>query len=224
MSLLRTIVLSFLLIAPCAKAVVLSFSAPLGVVNANPFTTGGLYRDVPIGTIFTGEFDGDPPNDIRTDTFEGFITDGANRTEFDCCITPDGADGLEVLNDFSLTAQQAAGLNSILSAPRYSAGDVVDIIEIAGDTATPGGGRIEVGLSYLFDSDTFNDESADNFPFDQSDVVMSSFFILEEDNQQDRLYTAYGLIHVVPLPAAFWLLMSGILGFVATVRGGRLSR
>ena len=222
---LSLLVLALLIFAPGANAVIISFSAPLGFVNANPFTTGGLYRDVPIGTVFTGEFNGEDPNDFTTDTFDGFITygmDPANRTDFSCCITPDGADGLDVLNDFPLTAQQAAGLNAILSQTRYRAGDVVDLIEISGDNSTSGGGRIEVGLSYLFDSDTFDDDSTDNYPFNQSDVIMSSFFILEENNDDNRLYTAYGLIHVVPLPAAFWLLMSGVLGIVAVTR--RFSR
>jgi hypothetical protein len=167
--------------------------------------TGGIYTSTPEGTLMVGSID-----DV---TFEGQISDGTTVTTFDCCIV---AGGLEITNNGELSVDEATALNALAGSPLFSGGMLVDGVDIEGDAETVGGGRIEVGVSYLFDANTFSNEDVSNYPFDSNDVLLALFFILEEDGIGNDIYSAVGRIEVVPLPAAAGLfgVSMGMLGFV----------
>lgn len=74
--------------------------------------------------------------------------------------------------------------------PIFSDGDLVDGVDIEGDTTTVGGGRIEVGLSYVLDPGAFSSTDPGNYPFDPNDVLMELFFIVEEDDADAEIYNA----------------------------------
>jgi len=101
--------------------------------------------------------------------------------------------GLSVTNNELLDAGTAALLNSLAAGSAlFSAGDIVDIINIEGDTPTAAASRIEIGLSYIFNQSTFSNESLDNYPFNPNDVLLSLFFIVEQDAGSGIVYSALG--------------------------------
>ncbi len=79
-----------------------------------------------------------------------------------------------------------------LGGPSFVAGDLIDVISVAGDTLTAGGGRIEIGLSYVLDPLAFDDRSRNNFPPNPDDVLIFLFFITEQDDQGQDIYDAVG--------------------------------
>jgi len=195
----------FLIICPLqATAAVIHFSGQLDVIDLN---SGGVYSATPPGTTFSGFIDDATAN--------GEISDGTTHTSFDCLIA---AGGLTVLNNFELEAEEAALLNGLIGSPLYSEGDTLDGVNIEGDTATAGGGRIEIGLSYLFAADTFHDENLNNYPFDPNDVQIGLFFIYEEGADGEGIYSAAGKLNAVPLPPAFWLLGMGIVSLIGAAK------
>ena len=193
-----------------AQATVVTFSGQLDVVQID--LGGAVYSGVPIGTNFFGSI-----NDV---TANGFISDGSTLTTFGCCIA---AGGLGVGNDEALDASEAAFLNS-LTGSSFVAGDLIDGINIEGDTLTSGGGRIEIGLSYVFDSLAFSDDSLGNYPPELSDVLVALFFIAEFDSQEALIYSAVGELDDfafdVSEPYTLGLLGAGLLG-LAFVRRRR---
>ncbi len=110
-------------------------------------------------------------------TFNGSITDGTTITNFGCCKA---AGGLNITNNMVLTSDDAIFLNSLLGFPQYSEGDLVDVVDIEGDVETSGGGRIEIGLSYLLDHNSFVNNDLSNYPFAPIEAEVALFFILEE--------------------------------------------
>jgi hypothetical protein len=176
----------------------IGFNGQLGFIEVD--SGSGVYSGVLLGTNFFGEID-----DV---SFNGFISDGSTPTPFGCCIA---AGGLEITDNEVLDAGGAIFLNSLLGNAQYSAGDVVDIVNIEGDELTVGGGRIEVGLSYVLDPNAFASEDPSNYPFNPSDLDVALFFILEENAGGTDIYSAGGLVSAVPLPAAVWLLGSGLI-------------
>lgn len=187
-----------------ALAATLNFSGTLEFIE---FDDGGVFSSTPLGTTFTGAVD--------LDTGFGMITNGTITQAVSCCIA---AGGLDVTNDEVLTADEATIINFLLDTPRFSGGDIVDIVDIEGDHPTAGGGRIEVGLSYLLEPTAFDDDSTDNFPFDPTDLIGSAFFIYEEDSFGDDLYSGIGRLTAVPLPAAAWLFGGALLGLAGVAR------
>jgi len=165
-----------------------SFSGPLDFIELD--TGGGVYTGTPIGTNFNGSI-----NDVSE---TGAITDGTTATTFGCCIA---AGGLDVSNNFTLRAGDAALLNALLGSSFFSRGDKVDVIDIEGDAFTAGDGRIEIGLSYIFAKNTFSNNSNSNYPFDPNDVLISLFFIFEEDSSGDEIYSAVGKLTDSTIPA-----------------------
>jgi len=143
-----------------------------------------VYSGVAIGSVFSGVID-----DV---TFDGSITDGTTLTSFGCCIA---AGGLSISNNVSLDASEAALLNS-LGNFNFVAGDLIDLIDIEADANTSGGGRIEIGLSYVLDPLSFSDGSLDNYPPDALDILISLFFIAEFDSQEDDIYSALGALDI----------------------------
>lgn len=196
----------FLVLCPLdAYSATINFAGQLDVIEVDNGT--GVYSGTPIGTSFSGFID-----DV---TFNGEISNGTTLTSFSCCIA---AGGLDVSNDFDLDADTASTLNSLAGTSIFNAGDIVDLVDIEGDEITTGGGRIEVGLSYLFDASTFSDESPDNYPFDPSDVLLELFFILEENGIGEDVYSGLGKLNPVPLPASSWLFGTGIVFLVGLMR------
>ncbi len=196
---------SLLVVAEVTSAATIGFNGQLSFVEVDNGT--GVYSGVPLGMGFFGEID-----DV---TFNGSITDGTTLTKFGCCIA---AGGMEITNDMVLTSGDADFLNTILGSTQYSAGDLIDGVNIEGDVATSSGGRIEIGLSYLLDPSSFSNTDPSNYPFNPVNVEAALFFILEEDLNGIDIYSAGGLISSVPLPATMWLFGSGILGFLGLLR------
>lgn len=187
------------------QASVINFSGQLDSIQYDE--GGAVYSETPLGTHFTGSID-----DIA---FSGYIDDGITNTPFGCCIA---AGGLDILNDIVLSEEDATFLNAVLGSPKFSAGNAIDIVNIEGDTNTSSGGRIEIGLSYIFDASTFIDDNLSNYPFNAEDVELSLFFIFEEDNSGNDIYSAVGQLDPVPVPAAVWLLGSGLVGMIGLRR------
>jgi hypothetical protein len=199
--LIATLILSAFTVST-VQAAVLPFSGPLRIVEDDG---GAIYSGVALGTVFSGQID--------DSTFNGFITDGSTSTSFGCCIAAGPLIG--ITNNQMLSGDDAAFLNEIAGEDLFVAGTSVDIVDIEGDEATPGDGRIEVGLSYVLDANAFPNDDPGNYPFSASDVLLGLYFIVEEFDD-DEIYLAYGLNEViVPLPGAVWLFVSalGLLGF-----------
>jgi len=158
----------------------IDFNGQLAVVLID--TGGGVYSGVPIGTNFFGA--------INRLTSDGFISDGTTRTSFSSV----GANrGLTVENDLILDVETAAALNT-LSDAGFVEGDIVDLIGIEGDT-TAEGGLLFVGLEYVLDPLAFDNESRNNFLPDPDDVLLTFFFIGEEDDDQGvDIYEALGVV------------------------------
>ena len=160
-------------------APVVNFFGQLDIVEVD--TGVGIYSGTPIGTDFSGFINPDPTS--------GEITNGTIQTAFGCCIA---AGGLSVTNNELLDAGAAALLNNLAGSLLFSAGDMVDIINIDGDIATAAAGRIEIGLSYIFNQGTFSNVNPDNYPFDPNEVLLSLFFIAEQDAGLGEIYSAVG--------------------------------
>jgi hypothetical protein len=148
---------------------------------------GGVYSGVAIGADFNGSID-----DVDA---TGFITDGTTLTSFDCCIS---AGGLSVTNNMVLSADEATFLNGIIGSLQYNDGDIVDVIDIEGDKTTGSGGRIEIGISYILPADSFDNDDLSNYPVNQNDIELALFFIYEEDNIGQDIYSAGGQIQEPP--------------------------
>ncbi len=196
----------FIIISPlAANSAIVNFSGQLDAIEFN--TGAGVYSSTILGTTFYGSID-----DI---TFSGEISDGIIITSFGSNIA---AGGIEVSNNFILDAGSAELLNVLAGYSMFSVGDILDGINIEGDVSTSGDGRIEIGLSYLFKSDTFNDENLNNYPFNPDDLLFSLFFIYEEDLYGDDVYSAVGELNAVPLPASIWLFCSGFVSLAGFVK------
>ncbi len=189
-------------------AATINFSGTLDIVSD---AGGAIYSAVPLGTTLSGSID-DVTGDVE-------ITDGTTPTTIVCCSTP-GV--LTVTNDMMLSADDAALFNMFLGVPMFNAGDLVDGIDLEGDAPTATGGRIEVGLSYLFASDTFSDTGPGNYPFDPTKVLLSLFFIIEENSGGGEIYSSLGQLTAVPLPASLWLFGVSIAALVRLSRRRQL--
>jgi hypothetical protein len=181
-----------------AQAAGINFTGLLDFVDLD--TGGAAYAGTATGTRFTGAID-----DV---TFNGFITDGATRTDFGCCIA---AGGIEIADNQAVDQATADRLNSWLGPGFFAPGHSIDVLNIEGDLRTTGGGRIEVGLSYILHPDAFPNSNPGNYPFDPADLYLTLFFILEENSLATNTYDAIGRVDAVPLPPTVWLLLTGVL-------------
>ena len=187
-----------------AQAAPVSFNGQLSFVETD---TGGVYSNTPLSTDFSGVID--------DEFFNGSITQGTTLTVFGCCIA---AGGLSIDNDMILGMDDANFLNSVFGGSKYSEGNMVDMVNIEGDSQTSSGGRIEIGLSYILHSDSFVNEELSNYPFDPADVDDALFFIFEEDASGADIYSAAGPISSVPLPTSIFLLGFGLIGLAGVNR------
>ena len=145
----------------CAFAVVglaaMSLSASAATIPINSARgyvlpdNGGVYSGTPLGTLFSGSID--------DATFSGELSDGTTSVSFGCCIA---AGGLEIFNDQAIEAVEAGVPNFLTQSNLFQAGQLYDSVNIEGDAAVAGGGRIEIGISYLRDASAFSDTSLGN--------------------------------------------------------------
>jgi len=159
----------------------INFQGPLTSVQED--NGSAIYSGLPIGSDFSLEFD--------LVTALSTVSDGITITPFNAFF--DDGSFFDVINDFVANAGDAAFINSI-AGTSFVAGDIVDLIEIAGQALTPSGGRIDVGLSYILDSLAFDDENPDNHPPDPDDILIIVFGIEEFDDQGVIIYAAFGVV------------------------------
>lgn len=164
----------------------------LSVPSASTINFSGVVEfDIGIG-IYSGS--SNISGFIDDVTANGGITDGTTITTFGCCIS---AGGLSVDNDIVLSVDEATLYNDLLGDPMFTPGDPVDRVNIAGDKATSTPGRIEIGLSYIFDPGAFSDSSPGNYPFNPNDAVLGLFYIAEEDATPAVIHLAAGQLHSI---------------------------
>lgn len=195
-------------------SIALMLSVEFAIANPIPFigrldlvetdTGTGIYSNIPAGTVFSGFID-----DF---SFNGVITDGTTSTAFGCCIA---AGGLTIENDLQLDAETANLLNQFAGSTIFTTNQVVDSVQLEGDVLI-GGSRIEAGLTYFLNGSAFNNESQANYPFDQADVLLSTFFILEDAGTD--LFDGSGL--VLDLPPQLSTGFSGAGGTDAQISTG----
>ena len=173
---------------------------------------GAIYSGVPTGTQFSGTLD--------SNTATGFITDGVTNTAIGCCIA---AGGLGVDDNFVVGVNEANVLNALLGAGSFNPGDMIDVVDLEGDSPTANGGRIEVGVSFLFDASTFPGALPLSIQFVAQNAQAALFFITEFDASQNEIYSGVGLVEsgAIPAPPALVLMATGL---ALTVAGRYISR
>lgn len=182
------------------------FSGPLGYVQID--SGNAIYSGDGIGTVFYGVID--------DGTYSGSISDGITTISFNDLIY---AGGLEVLNNVLLENDEVDVLTH-LGFTGYDENTGIDIINLEGDSfVTSTGGRIEIGLSFLFSPETFINNSDNNYPFNENDVQLALFFISEFDAQEECIYSAFGNIDTfitTPVPNPSTAILLG-LGAIVTL-------
>jgi hypothetical protein len=196
-----TLALLGALAASPGQAATITIQGTLGFVND---AGGGVYSGSGVGTPFSGFID-----DV---TFSGQISDGVTLTVFGCCIA---AGGMDLRNDAAIDDGSAQVLNLLTGTSAFAAGQIYDGVDLEGDVATAGGGRIEVGVSYILDAGAFADEASSNYPFDPADVRAAVFFIFEEDASSEALFEGFGLLQAVPEPAPTGMACCAVLALAA---------
>jgi len=205
------VVLSWLILlvaclcAPRINAATININGTLDIITTN--NGNGVYSALPLGTPFSGSID--------DALFNGVLTGGGITTVFDCCIA---AGGLSLFDNIMLDSVAANQLNILAGANLFNDGDIVDGVDIEGDTMTAGNGRIEIGVSYILAPGAFSGTAMSNYPFNPGDLLLGLFFITEEDNRGTDIYDALGKLQPVPVPAAVWLFGSGLLGLLGMAR------
>jgi len=159
----------------------INFIGPLSVIQVD--SGGAVYSGVPIGSLFSLEFD--------LVTGLSTVSDGTTVTPLTAFF--DDGSFFDISNDEILDDAGDVALINSLAGTDFSVGDIVDIIEIAGEAVTTGGGIMEAGAGYILDPLAFDDESPDNYPPDPDDVILPFFFIAEEDDQGQDIYSAVGV-------------------------------
>lgn len=193
------------LCAPRINAATININGTLDIITTN--NGNGVYSALPLGMSFNGSID--------DTSFNGVLAGGGISTIFDCCIA---AGGLSLFDNIRLDSAAANQLNILAGANLFNDGDFVDGVDIEGDTMTAGSGRIEIGVSYILVEGAFSGTATSNYPFNPNDLLLGLFFIVEEDNRGTEIYNALGKLQPVPVPAAFWLFGSGLLGLLGMAR------
>ena len=82
-----------------------------------------------------------------------------------------------------------------------------------------GGGRIEFGIAFLFDTSIYNAVEFQVAPPGIADVELAAFSVTEFDEFDNEIYFGYGKLNsvsAIPIPAAIWLFgtaLAGLIGF-----------
>ena len=120
-----------------------------------------------------------------------------------------------------LDAAGAAQLNGLPGVSGFFDGQTIDLIDLERDTATPSGGRFEAGLSFILVSTAFGPVVPTELSINPADLLLTLFFILEEDNSPDAedIYRALGVVDnlnmpngttEIPLPGPVLMLLSAL--------------
>ena len=190
-------------------AAIINFSGQLDYIQYD--NGSAVFSGVPISSEFEGAFD----DEIYSGIIWTMIDSLPLLAPFGCNIA---ADGLDIVNDKVLVQEDVQFLNPIYGSEKFSEGDIIDLINFENDSSTLSNGRIEVGVSYIFDYSTFSDDDLSNYPFNPESLEFALFFIYEEDSSGKGIYYAGGQLDPVPVPSAVWLLGSGLIGFVGVRR------
>lgn len=207
----RTVVmLGILFCMPLVHAAPIQIMGTLQVIDD---MGGAVYSGVDGSVMFTGFID--------DETFSGQITGNGITTTFSCCMLAAG--GLTVFNaepGLELDADSVNLLNTVAGTNEFSVGELIDAVDIEGDALTgPGSNaRIEIGVSYALFESVFDNNDPANYPFDPNDVRLGLFFIFEENEAGEEIFSAVGRLQPIPVPAAFWLFASGLLGMASMAR------
>ncbi len=198
---------SSLLLSRPSPAATVTFNGNLDHIAVN--SGAAVFSGIALGTAFSGTID-----DV---TANGRISGGGVTAPFGCCIA---AGALSITNDRALPAEDATLLNLLAGAALFSAGEIVDGVDLEGDAATPSGGRIEVGLSYVFAPSTFANESPSNYPFNPAAARLAHFFVLEQDVAADDIYLGFGRIATAPIPEpeTYALFLAGLAAVALGIR------
>ncbi|MEM7467009.1 MAG: hypothetical protein AAF387_09010 [Pseudomonadota bacterium] len=184
------------------SATTIAFQGTIGIINIDD--PAATFSGSPIGQSYNGEID--------DASFNGFISDGLTTATFDCCLA---AGGISLTNDMTLSQDDADLLNALSGSSDFMQNDLVDLVDVEGDGLVAGGGRLEVGLSYILNATAFDNEDPANYPFNENDVLITLFFVIEESALGDELYDVLGVVSPVPVPAAFYLFASAMIGLLA---------
>lgn len=170
-----------------AEAATIAFAGEVDIILENNATSD--LNAVTVGTPVTGEID--------DETAFGFISSALGTVSFTCC---DAAGLIEVGDDQTLDSDEADLLNLLAMDTQFAEGDVLDVINIEGDTDSDAG-RIEVGLSFILQPDAVASEDPSGYPFDPDDLLLTLFFVLQEDGDND-IFDALGVVDDLTLPFA----------------------
>lgn len=148
-------------------------------------------------------------------TFEG-TGSGASLTTTTGIFNTTSSEVIITNDDFM--GAEAAQFVSSLTGQSVSAGDIFDAWEAATFDA---GNSIWYSLLYLsLDSSLYSDLSYQATPPSSQNTDLALIFIQQLDEQGTLIYEATGLLDStspIPLPAAFWLFLSG-LGLIGAMR------
>ena len=185
-----------------------------GTLIGDSFSGGFTYglTDADAASVYTGAdytywaFDGGD--------FGGNITNGST-------LTSSSFSEITISDNAILDADTAALISS-LTGNTVAAGTAVD-----GWAASTFSDASNLGFGImLFSSDTslYSDLNYQSVPPAIADVDMAIFFIQELDASYNVSFEAWGTLTTVsqvPVPAAFWLFVSGVFGLMAMGRNRR---
>lgn len=202
-----------------ASAAELEFTGVVDLILAEE--AASIYAPLfPVGTSVAGRID-DPGG-------EGSIGPAPTgptsiSIPFTCCIfagLDEGAAdiGLELTDDETLDADFADTLNLLFGPGTFSAGQVVDIVDLEGDRAV-GSGRFEAGISLIFASDQYGASEVPDILGDFASVLGAVFFVAEFDSAEEEVFSAVGKLTSlgpvtgptpVPVPPAMALMITAL--------------
>ncbi len=146
--------------------------------------------------------------------FGGNITNGST-------LTTSSFSEITISNNETLDPETAALIN-LLTGSTVSTGTPVDgwIASTFSDAANTGFGI----MLFSLDTNLYTSLDYQSGPPGIADVDLAAFFIQELDASYNVSFEAWGTLNTVsqvPVPAAFWLFVSGIFGLMAMGRNRR---
>lgn len=211
-----------------ATAAFINYSGQLDIVTTD--LGGARYSGAIPGQVFSGSFTYGTAAQASTDPlfpgdydfsippFGGSISDGSTATNG----TAGEVVQVTIADDLVIDQGTADLINSLLGSS-LSDGSIVDIADIDTLFVSPAGDQVVFGLSFIsLDGSAWSNDDFSNFPPLSGLSLPAIFFINETDAMDNLQFEGFGVLDsvVVPLPAAAWLLLSGIglLGLTARRR------